>query len=316
MAPSARCQDSSNETNMSRGNRPELSVTVRDSSGTEISVPAMVKIYRDGAFSDQGPARKGRAFFILNGLGEYTVAVSAPGYEAGQKEVSIPVAVKSEVEIVLKRLPNSNETSGIPGKPVLAPKAQEAFDKGLRALGADKLNDADKYVGQAMKLAPGHPDVLYLQGVLDLKRRNFADAQSALEKATQVDPTHASAFAALGMAFSDQGRYDAAIPPLEQSLKLDPHSGYETHWTLAKAYYHQGQYDAAAKESQLALTLSNGKAPEIGLLVAQSLTAAGKYEDAGQALREFIKNHGDRPEAATARRWLERLTADGKLAKQ
>jgi Tfp pilus assembly protein PilF len=311
-----RCQDSSAEMNMSRGDRPEISVTVRDSSGGEISVPAMVKVYRSGVFTDQGATRKGRVFFLLAGPGEYSVAVSAPGYEAGQKEVSVPVALKSEVEIVLKRLPNSNETTGVPGKPVLAPKAQEAFDKGLRALSADKLKDADKYVSEAIKLAPGHPDVLYLQGVLDLKRRNFADAQGVLEKATQIDPTHAPAFAALGMAMSDQGRYDAAISPLEQSLKLDAHSGYETHWTLAKAYYHQQQYDAAVKESQIALNGSNGKAPEIELLLAQSLTAAGKYEDAGQALRDFLKNHGDRPEAATARRWLERLTSDGKLAKQ
>jgi len=302
--------------NMSRGDRAEISVTVRDSSGGEISAPALVKIYRNGVFSDQGATRKGRAFFILNGVGEYSVAVSAPGYEATQKEVSVPVALKSEVDIVLKRLANANETSGVPGKPVLAPKAQEAFDKGLRALGADKLKDADKYVSETMRLAPGHPDVLYLQGVLDLKRRNFADAQAALEKATQIDPTHAHAFAALGMALSDQGRYDAAIPPLEQSLKLDPKSGYETHWTLAKAYYHHQQYDDAVKESRVALDGSNGKAPEIELLVAQSLTAAGKYDEAGQTLRDFIKNHGDRPEAATARRWLERLTADGKLAKQ
>jgi tetratricopeptide (TPR) repeat protein len=311
-----RSQDSSAETNLFRGDRPEIAVTVRDSSGGEISMPAMVKVFRSGVPIDQGPTRKGRVFFILNTTGEYTIAVTAAGYEAAQKDVSIPVALKSEVEIVLKRLPNSNETSGVPGKPVLAPKAQEAFDKGLRALGADKLKDAEKYVGEAMTLAPGHPDVLYLQGVLDLKRRNFADAQSVLEKATQIDPTHAHAFAALGMAFSDQGKYDAAIPPLEQSLKLDPHSGFEAHWTLAKAYYHREQYDPAVTESRIALNASNGKAPEIELLVAQSLTAAGKYQEAGEALRDFLKSHGDRPEAATARRWLERLTADGKLAKQ
>ena len=94
-AQPGRCQDSSGETNLFRGDRPELSVTVRDSSGGEISAPALIKIYRDGVFSDQGATRKGRAFFMLNGLGEYTVAVSAPGYEAGQKEVSVPVALKS-----------------------------------------------------------------------------------------------------------------------------------------------------------------------------------------------------------------------------
>ncbi len=82
----ARCQDSSAEMNMTRGDRPEISVTVRDGSGGEISVPAMVKIYRSGVFTDQGATRKGRVFFILSGPGEYTVAVSAPGYDAGQKK--------------------------------------------------------------------------------------------------------------------------------------------------------------------------------------------------------------------------------------
>ncbi len=65
--------------------------------------------------------------------------------------------------------------------------------------------------------------------------------------------------------------------------------------------------------SQDALAGSNGKAPEIELLVAQSLTAVGRYEDAAQTLREFVSSHGDRREAATARKWLERLTASGKI---
>jgi TolA-binding protein len=88
---------------------------------------------------------------------------------------------------------------------------------------------------------------------------------------------------------------------------------WETRWTLAKAYYHHAQYDDALKMSQDALLGSNGKAPEIQLLVAQSLTAVGRYEDAAQTLREFLKDYGDRREAATARRWLETLTASGKI---
>jgi tetratricopeptide (TPR) repeat protein len=114
------------------------------------------------------------------------------------------------------------------------------------------------------------------------------------------------------MALSDQGKYDAAIAPLERSLQLDT-GGWETHWTLAKGYYHHEQYDAALKMAQQALAESNGKAPEIDLLVAQSLTAVGRYEDAAQTLREFLKEHGDHPQAATARRWLQRLSADGKI---
>jgi tetratricopeptide (TPR) repeat protein len=307
----SRSQDSSAESGI-RGNRPELSITVRDSSGEPISAPATVKVSRMGVPADQRATRKGRVFFILDSLGDYTIAVDATGYQAAQKEVSLTIALKAEVDVYLKRLPSKNETTGIPGRPVLAPKAQEAFDRALQALSAGKLKDANKYAGEAMKLAPGHPDVLYLQGVLDLKQRNYADAQSVLEKATQIDPSHAHAFAALGMTLSDEGQYAAAVAPLEQSLKLDANSGWETHWTLAKAYYHQQQYDGAVKESQAALASSNGKAPEVELLLAQSLTAVGRYDDAAQTLRAFLKNHRDRPEAATARRWLDRLTADGK----
>jgi Flp pilus assembly protein TadD len=169
-------------------------------------------------------------------------------------------------------------------------------------------------LNEASKLAPSHPDVLYAQGVLELKRRRWTAAQEVLEKATQIDPSHARALAALGMAFTDQGKYEEAVSPLEKSLQLDPAS-WEAQWTLGRAYYYTQRYDEALKESQGALAASNGKAPEIALLVAQSLTAVGRYNDAAQMLRDYLKNHNDRPEAATAKRWLDRLSADGKITR-
>jgi Flp pilus assembly protein TadD len=309
----ARCQDSAAEGTTLRGNRAELSITVRDSSGEAISVPATVKVYRSGGIpSGQGATSKGRAFFILSNLGDYTLVVEAVGYKTAQKEVSLPVAVRAEVDVYLTRQTASENGSEVPGKPLLAPKAKEALDKGLQALSEDKLDEAEKYAGEAIKLAPGHPDVLYLQGVVHLRRRNWPQAQTVLEKATQMDPSHAAALGALGMALSDQGKYDAAIAPLEKSLQLNG-SAWETRWVLARAYYYQEQYEAALKAAQEALTDSNGKGPEIELLVAQSLTAVGRYEDSAQVLRDFLKKHADHPQAATARRWLQRLKADGKI---
>jgi tetratricopeptide (TPR) repeat protein len=285
---------------------------VHDGSGEAINVPANVKIFKEGMPTDQKEASHGRAFFILHSMGNYTVVVEANGYKPAQKDVDVPVGVKAEVDIYVQRLPSSSEAAGVPGKPLLAPKAQEALDKSLQALSANKLADAQKYVSEAAKLAPGHPDVLYVQGVLYLDKRNWADAQGVLEKASQMDPGNARIFSALGMSLADQGKYEEAIIPLEKSLQLEATGGWETHWALGKAYYHHKQYDQALKTSQLALTESNGRAPQIELLVAQSLTAVGRYEDAAQALRAFLKNHGDLPEAATARRWLDGLANNGK----
>ncbi len=311
-SPPLLCQDSANDKLIPRGDRAELSVTVRDSSGEAISAPASVRLYHDGVPSDQSAASHGRAFFVFRTLGTYTLVVEANGYKAAEKEVTVPVAMKYEIDVYVQRIPSSNETSGVPGKPLLAPKAKEALDKGLQALSANKLPDAEKYVAEATKLAPGHPDVLFVQGVLFLSQRNWTQAQNVLEKASQMDPNSARIFSALGMALTDQGKYEEAIIPLEKSLQLEASGGWETHWALGKAYYYRRQYDQALKTSQLALTESNGKAPQIELLVAQSLTAVGRYDDAAQTLRDFLKLHGDRPEAATARRWLDGLATRGK----
>ena len=199
---------------------------------------------------------------------------------------------------------------------MLAPKAKKAVDDGLGALSANNLDEAQKQATKAMRLAPGHPDVLYLQGIVLLKQREWSKAQQILEKATQLDPSHANAFSALGMSLCDQGKYEVAVAPLEKALKLDPAISWDTRWTLARAYYEGSRYDEALEMSQAALESSHGKAPQIQLLVAQSLTAVGRYEDAAEALRGFLRDHSDRPDADTARRWLDRLAASGKIRSQ
>jgi len=307
------CQDSGSEETEFHGNGAEITVTVHDRSGEPIFSVALVKLYRDGTIpSGQAETSRGHAVIVVNTLGEFSVMVAAPGYGDAQKDVSVRVAGRTQVDVYLRESAAGN-TGGVPGRPVLAPKARAVVDKGLQALSTDRMVDAEKYVGEAVRLAPGHPDVLYMQGVLRLKQQKWKAAQEALLKATQIDPSHARAYAALGMALCDQGKYDAAIAPLEKSLQLDAAAAWETRWALAKAYYQHQQYDEALKTSQQALSEAKGKAPEIGLLVAQSLTAVGRYEDAGRVLRAFLSDHADRPEAATARRWMERLIANGKI---
>jgi cytochrome c-type biogenesis protein CcmH/NrfG len=306
-------QDSSGEGINMRGDRAEIAVTVRDGRGQTISSAASVRLLRDGMPVDQGATSHGRVFFVLPGLGTYTVIVEGAGYKTAQKDVSLTVAMKTEVDISLQRDSGDDAPSG-PSKPVLAPKAQEALTKGLHAVAAHKLDEADIAIAEATKLAPGHPDVLYGQGILAMSHQDWPQAQSALEKSTQLDGANARAFSALGMVLTNQGKFEPAIAPLEKSLQLDP-TGWETRSILAQAYYQHEQYEEALKSSQQALADSNGKAPQIGLLVALSQTALGQYEDSAQTLRDFLKDHGDLPDSARAKRWLDRLAKDGKIRK-
>jgi tetratricopeptide (TPR) repeat protein len=308
----SRAQDTGTAATEFHGKGVAISVVVHDSSGEPISSIAMVQLFRGTIPAGQAQTSHGRAELVVYDVGEFTVVVQSAGYATSQKDLFIDAAGSAEVDIYLR--PSSTIPTTVPGRPLLAPKARKAVDQGVRALGADNLTEAQKQASQAMLLAPGHPDVLYLQGIIFLKQHDWSKAQEVLEKATQIDASDANALTALGMALCDQGKYEAAVTPLEKALQLNPAApSWDTRWAVAKTYYQLGHYDQALQMSQAALSSSNGKAPEIELLVAQSLTAVGRYEDAAQTLREFLHKHGDHREAATARRWLERLAADGKI---
>jgi Flp pilus assembly protein TadD len=294
----------------------EINVTVRDSSGSLILVSADVRLSLDGLPFDHGGTSKGRVSFVTRRAGQYTITVDALGYRSGQKDVSVVQPTKYEVEVILEPASSPYVTPGTAaGNLILAPKAKQALDEGIQALIDNKLDEAEKALDQALKLAPSHPAVLYVQGVLNLKKSNFPKAQTFLEKAAQIDPKNARALAALGMALCDQKKYAEAIPPLEKALQLDHASDWETHWSLAESYYYSERYDEALKIAQQAQVKSKGQVPQVQLLVAKALAAVGRYEDSAKVLRELLKNHSSDPEAATARRYLERLTAHGKIAR-
>ena len=309
----AFCQDRASDQNGLRGNRAQIAITVKDGSSQLIGPLVTVKLYHLGALEGQMTTTKGRVVFILNRLGDYTIAADAVGYRSTQKEISVPVAVEAEEEIALARDSNA-EALGLSARPLLAPKAKEAMDKAVEALNDNKLDQAEKFLDEAARLAPNHPDVLYLQGVVFLRRNQPDKAQAVLERATQIDPKNPRVFSALGMAFLNENKYDLAIPPLQQSAQLDSNR-WDTHYALAKAFYYQQQFDNALKESQLAISQSHGAEPAIELLIAQSQTAVGKYEDSAETLRTFLRTHPGDKGAATARRWLDRLVADGKVRK-
>jgi Flp pilus assembly protein TadD len=313
LASSLSAQDVGSQEKEFMGNGSVITVTVHDPAGAPLSSPATVKLFRGIVPSGQRDTSRGVAEFVVIGLGEFTVIVAAPGYAETQKDVSVDITGRARVDVYLRQTSAGANSVNISGRPLLAPKAKEALDKGLRALKENKLAEADKHMAEAMRLAPGNPEVLYAQGVLSLKQRDWAHAQTVLEKATQIDPNFAPAFSALGLALCDQGNYAAAIAPLKKSLELDPAGAWETRWALAKSYYQREQYPEALSMSQEAFARSNGSAPAVALLVAQSLTAVERYEDAAQVLREFLRDHASTPEAAKARRWLEQLAANGKI---
>jgi uncharacterized protein HemY len=300
-----------------RGRQVQIDVTIRDGTGKILSSPANVKLYLNGTPCDEGSTSNGRISFTVGDIGRFTAVVEASGYKPGQNDTSVAEPVKVDVEVDLKRdVSSSSASPAATATPILAPKAKEALDKATQALRDDQLDAAQNALDDALKLAPNHPQVLYAEGMLNLKQHEWTKAQTVLEKVTQMEPGSPRALAALGMALCNQKKYAEAIPPLEKSLQLDPAGGWETRWSLGESYYHNQRYEDALKVSQPAQADSDQQAPQLDLLIARALTAVGRYEDSAKVLRDLLKHHADAPEASLARRYLERLTADGKIQPQ
>ncbi len=74
--------------------------------------------------------------------------------------------------------------------------------------------------------------------------------ESLLRKAAALDPKLPEARLQLGNLYSDQARYDAAIPEYVKALEIDPRIA-DGHYRLGQAYVHTGQKDKAQDQFQV-----------------------------------------------------------------
>ena len=314
LSTSTEAQDGTSESS-GRLTTGAIVVIVRDARGEPLTMPATVSLYSsDGMPMGQLSIVSGRqATFRSIRPGSYTVEVEASGYTKVREQAKLPMTGEVHVDVYLHPEASTDPVvlSG-PGVPLLAPKAKKELEAGLAALRSGDLNKAQKHLESAGHLAPNHPEVLYLLGMLYMQMNNLPKAEGFLDKATQMDPQQAPAQTAFGVVLANERKFGAALPPLGKALELDAKS-WEARWAMARCYYFQRNYEAAAQESRQALRDSDGKAPEIALVVAASLTALGRYEESAAILREFLQQHPDNRGTARARRWLDRLQQGGKV---
>lgn len=90
--------------------------------------------------------------------------------------------------------------------------AQEFSGEGAQ----EKLDAVDKQM-EASRLVD--------EGFHLIREGRFAEAETTLRKAIQVNPYNATAHGNLGGVFYRQGKFAEAIPWLEKALELNPHLG-------------------------------------------------------------------------------------------
>ena len=283
-------------------------VNVHGSGGMSLETLAVINIYTQyRQLLRTGTAGNGSFRYDSIPLGTYIVEASAPGYITEEENIELMQRNAQENVSFLLRPAGDPSAKPVGNKPpLLAPKAQKELNKGLEELRANHRDEAKKHLLNAQKLAPTHPDVNYLLGVLASQGGDKAGATSYWEKAVNAFPTHVFSLVALGEARLAQGNLKEAKEFLERAVAADP-SSWRAHELLGRVNLQGGDYEHSAQEAEKAIAVGKSQAAASQLVLAKALIGQGKRERAAEVLRQFLETKPSEPVAASAQKLADAL---------
>jgi tetratricopeptide (TPR) repeat protein len=284
-----------------------LTITVREEGGASFSGLATVTLqHHEGSDLSTGTTMGGQVIFDGLGTGEYMIVVTAPGYlTANERMTFTHSSVDEQVTIILKHDSGLAGASAPAGPPVLSPKLQKELARAADALQTNKLEEAQKHVDAAYRLAPGNPEVNYIRGLLADRRGNMVSAQSSWEKTLSLDPKHSLALQALATVAARKGNYAAAQGYLERALQVNPDSWHALE-LLSIVCFRQANYAEAVSHAERSLELGKNLANGARLPLAESLIAQNQVGAATEVLRAFLNANPPQAQAAFANKLLQK----------
>ena len=200
---------------------------------------------------------------------------------------------------------NNSSNSGKPAETLPDPKdkieVQNLLHRAMLAADDNRLNDARRFLEQALQIDQNSATALRQLGELELADGDFAKASVHLKRASELRPDDSSAAYELGEAMEKSGDWPGARDALESSLKLAP-SQVSARLLLGRVYLQLKDAKKAEDQFEAALLAdSNGSDGRLGLAEAQIQQSdfAGALPD----LESFTKTD---PRNAEALRLLAR----------
>lgn len=194
----------------------------------------------------------------------YLIRINQIGFQEVAVDVNLVDTIRAYINIVLKPDPKSsppdsrNEVAGISVSALdleVPENARQEFEKGQRALSENKLDASISHFRKAIKLYESFPQAYTLVGTAYLEKKDWKEAEKALERATSLDPKSSEAYLALGAVFNQTKEYPRAETALLRGLELNPDAP-GGHYELAKTYWELGRWQEAAPHIRKAVSLT------------------------------------------------------------
>ena len=285
-----------------------LVVHVQQASGGPLTQPALVRLISNiSAGITTSTGQGGQAIISSLPAGDYTVEVSAAGYQSAREEVSI-LGNFGQAQVFVMLRPEGAAGAGTTtpaGASVLAGKSRKELDLAVAALAAGNAGEALKHISYPLKHASTNPDVLYVAGVCEVRQNHPDLAHSHFDAALKLKQDHLGAQLALGSLLAQQNKLADAILHLDKAASLDRNS-WRAHWLLGDAVLRSGG-DLTKAKFHITRAIELGKDKTTGALVTLAVIQARAGErDAGRAtLDQYLHEHPQDPNVAMARNLLD-----------
>jgi adenylate cyclase len=146
-----------------------------------------------------------------------------------------------------------------------------------------ELSRGEEEARKAIALAPDQPDGYRALGRILLDRTEYEQAQNALRRAIELNPSDAGALGVWGAVQSFTGQITGAIETLDLALKLDPTLEPNLVFDLAVTYYLARRHEDALRIAERGLA----RYPDFPVFNAPAAAAAAQLGRKEQAARHI-----------------------------
>ena len=254
----------------------------------------------------QTVSTNGRYRFMDLPNGEYDVVVMQENTEVARMRVRVQAVYKNDFrqDIILAARTNhpTNKAATISATDVYERTSanKSLFGKAQKAVDEKKFDEALELLNRLLAADAKDFQAWTELGTVQLMRNNGEEAEKAYRRAIQERPTFMLALLNLGRLLSAQQKFEAAIEPLTEAVKMSATSA-EANFLLGEAYLQIKKGSKAVPYLTDAAKL--GKA-DAHLRLAALYNAVGLKDKAALEYEQFLKKRPDYKDRKTLEQYI------------